>query len=296
MRARGGNAEPPGAQVPDDRGDEQREHHRVAGGRADLENELDRQQRHDAEGDGAGRGQHAEEVPAARPHDRDLGRQGVGIDDGRDGVGGVVEAVDEFEAERDQQRDAEQEERQDRRRSAAGRRNVRSDRIGHVEQAEREDGEDAQRKPEIDRMIEMRLHRRYGGWPESSVECGGHEISLARLRHSIATLHDRNVKAATEDVGQLAGTCASTAADWEKYLMGKKSARALPNRRRSRRFWHVNNEGGRAEWASCRFWTVAIRSPSRASAAGWFRRRRCASICASARLTRSASSTCRCRS
>ena len=68
------------------------------------------------------------EVPTARPHDRDLRRQGVGVDDGGDGVGGVVEAVDEFEPERDQQRDAEQEERQNGRRSAAGRR-VMSDRI-----------------------------------------------------------------------------------------------------------------------------------------------------------------------
>ena len=130
--------------------------------RADLKDEFDRQQRDDAEGDRAGRSEHAEEVPAARPHDSDLGRQRVGVDDGGDGVGGVVEAVDEFEAERDQQRDAEQKERQDRRRPAAGRRNVRADRIGHIEQAERQDSKDAERKTRIDWLIEVRLHRRFG--------------------------------------------------------------------------------------------------------------------------------------
>ena len=43
-----------------------------------------------------------------RPDHGDVGRQRVGVDDGRDRVGGVVEAVDEFEAERDQQRDEKQ--------------------------------------------------------------------------------------------------------------------------------------------------------------------------------------------
>ena len=105
----------------------------------------------------------------------------MGINDRGDSVGRVVEAVDEFEAERNQQRDAEQEERHDGRRPAAGRRNVRSDRIGHVEQADGEDREDAERKSGVDRMIEVRLDRRFGVRTESSVECGGHEISLARL-------------------------------------------------------------------------------------------------------------------
>ena len=159
VRARSGDAHPPGAQVPDDRGNEQREHHGVARGGADLKNELNRQQRDDAEGHRAGRSQHAEEIPAPRPHDRDLRRQGVGVDDGGDRVRGVVEAVDEFEAERDQQRDAEQNERQNCRRAAAGVRNVGPDRIGHVEQAESQDREEAERKPRVHRLVEMRL------WP-----------------------------------------------------------------------------------------------------------------------------------
>ena len=53
--------------------------------------------------------QHAEEIEKARPDHGDMRRQRVGVDHGRDGVGGVVEAVDEFEAERDQQRDEQQE-------------------------------------------------------------------------------------------------------------------------------------------------------------------------------------------
>ena len=174
MRTRGRQAQPPGAQIPDDRGDEQREHHRVARARADLQNQLDRQQRNDAERDSAARSEHPEEVPAARPDDRDLRRQGVGVDDGRDGVGGVVETVDEFEAERDQHRDAEQQERQDRRRSAAGLRKVRANRIGHVEQAAGEHRQENERKPDVERVVEMRLHRRYGRGAEASVECGGH--------------------------------------------------------------------------------------------------------------------------
>ena len=195
VRARSGNAHPPSAQVPDDRGNEQREHHRVACGGADLKNELDRQQRDDAEGHRAGRSEHAEEVPAPRPHDRDLRRQGVGVDDRGDRVGGVVEAVDEFEAERDQQRHAEQNERHNCRRSAASVRDVGPDRIGHVEQAKSQDREDPERKSRVHRLVEMRLHRRFGVRAESSVECGGHGNSLGVRASSIATVHDRNVNA-----------------------------------------------------------------------------------------------------
>ena len=52
----------PRAEVPDDGGDEQREDHGEAGAGADLQDQLDRQQRDDAEGDGAGRHHHAEEI------------------------------------------------------------------------------------------------------------------------------------------------------------------------------------------------------------------------------------------
>ena len=52
--------------------------------------------------------QHAEEIEEARPDHGEFGRQRVGVDHGRDRVGGVVEAVDELEAERDQQRHAQE--------------------------------------------------------------------------------------------------------------------------------------------------------------------------------------------
>jgi hypothetical protein len=93
-----------------------------------------------------------------------------------------VETVDEFEAERDQQCDAEQNERHNCRRSAARVCNVAADGIGHVEQAKSQHGEDAERKPRVHRLVEMRRDRRFGGGAESSVECGGHEGSLGRAK------------------------------------------------------------------------------------------------------------------
>ena len=174
VRARGRQAEPPGAEVPDDRRDQQREHHRVAGAGADLQDEFDRQQRNDAEGHRAGRGQDAEQVEAARPDHRDLRLQRVGVDDGRHRVGGVVEAVDEFEAERDQHRQAEQQERHDRRRTAAGAGDVRIDRIGHEKQGAGDDGEKNQHRPNIERLIEMDADRRGLRCGARGVGDGGH--------------------------------------------------------------------------------------------------------------------------
>ena len=94
--------------------DKQREDHREAGAAADLQDQFDRQQRNDAEGDAARGHQDADEIPDARPDDRDVRLQRVGIDHGGDRVGRVVEAVDELEAQRDQQRDPQQDERKDR--------------------------------------------------------------------------------------------------------------------------------------------------------------------------------------
>ena len=154
-------------------------------------------QRDNAEGHRARRSEHAEKIPAARPDNRELRRQGVGVNDGGDRVGGVVEAVHEFEAKRDQQRDAEQNEGQDCRRAAASDFNVGADRIGHVEQAKRQHREDPERKPRVHRLVDSRLDRRFGVWAESSVECGGHGGSLGLRGSSIATAHDSNVKAPT---------------------------------------------------------------------------------------------------
>ena len=52
--------------------------------------------------------EHAGEVAEAGPDHGDVRLERVGVDDGGDGVGGVVESVDELEAERDEQRQAEQ--------------------------------------------------------------------------------------------------------------------------------------------------------------------------------------------
>ena len=80
------------------------------GAAADLEDELDRQQRDDPEGHRARRDEDADEVPDARPEDREVRLERVRVDDGRDGVGRVVEAVHELEAERDEERDPEEDE------------------------------------------------------------------------------------------------------------------------------------------------------------------------------------------
>jgi hypothetical protein len=114
VRAGGGQAAPPGGEVPEDGGDEQGEDHREAGAGADLEDELDGQQVDDGVGDGAGAEQHADEVHDAGVDDGDVRLERVGVDAGGDGVGGVVEAVDELEAERDEERDAQQDEGEDR--------------------------------------------------------------------------------------------------------------------------------------------------------------------------------------
>ncbi len=107
--ARGGKTAIPGGEVPEDGRDEEGEDHGEAGACTDLEDELDRQQRDDGEGNGARTGEHADEVPEAGPDDGDVRLERVRVDDGGNGVGGVVEAVDELKAERDQQGNAEEE-------------------------------------------------------------------------------------------------------------------------------------------------------------------------------------------
>ena len=67
-------------------------------------------QRDDAEGDRARGRQNAEQIEHARPDHGEICRQRPRIDDGRNRVRGVVKAVDELEAERDQKRDEQQQE------------------------------------------------------------------------------------------------------------------------------------------------------------------------------------------
>jgi hypothetical protein len=93
---------------PDDSRNQQCENHRKAGGTPDLQDQLDRQQRNDAECNSAAGEQNTEEIERARPHDGDLRRHRVCVDDRRHGVGRVVKSVDELETEGDQQRYEEQ--------------------------------------------------------------------------------------------------------------------------------------------------------------------------------------------
>jgi hypothetical protein len=133
----------PSTQIPDDGGDQQREDHRISGAAADLKDQFDRQQAHHGERHRTRGGHDAEEIEHAGPQHRDLRRQAVRINDGGDGVGGVVEAVDELEAERDQQCNAQQHKRADRKRRRLRGADIAEEAVQRVADAKREqDGED----------------------------------------------------------------------------------------------------------------------------------------------------------
>ena len=123
--------------------------------RADLQDQFDRQQRDDAERDRARGQQHAEEVEEARPHHGEFGRQRVGIDHGRDRVGGVVEAVDELEAERDQKRDEQQDVGQVSRDPGAGRVDVGIDAVGDEQQSCGENAEEQDHRQRVETLVEI---------------------------------------------------------------------------------------------------------------------------------------------
>ena len=125
--------------------------------RADLQDQFDRQQRDDAEGDRAGRNQHAEKIEAARPDHRDRRRQGMRVDHGRDRIGGIVEAVDELEAQRDHEREAEQDEGQHGGDRGPGRRDVAINAERREEQAQRDDDEKDQKRERRHWLVEIGL-------------------------------------------------------------------------------------------------------------------------------------------
>ena len=68
-----------------------------------------------------------------------------------------MEAVHEFEAERDQQRDAEQHEGKEIGDRRAGFENVLVDAPGREGEAERDDREEDEKRAYVERMIELRL-------------------------------------------------------------------------------------------------------------------------------------------
>ena len=93
------------------------------------------------------------------------GRQRVGVDHGRHRVGGVVEAVDELEAERDQQRDEQQEIGQVGRDLGAGRVDVGIEAVGDEQQSAGEDAEEQDHRQRVEALVEIgagegRLDRR----------------------------------------------------------------------------------------------------------------------------------------
>ncbi|MNO98892.1 hypothetical protein D3C76_906510 [compost metagenome] len=76
-----------------------------------MQNQLDRQQRDDAERHRTTGQQHPEEVEEPGPDHREIRWQRMRIDHCGDGVGGVVETVDELEAQGNQQGHAQEYER-----------------------------------------------------------------------------------------------------------------------------------------------------------------------------------------
>src|SRR5262245_65887612 len=77
MRTRCGQAEIPGTEIPDDRREQQREYHGEARTSADLQYQLDRQQRDDAERNRAAREDNSEEIEKTGPRseERRVGKE-----------------------------------------------------------------------------------------------------------------------------------------------------------------------------------------------------------------------------
>src|SRR5580698_8080868 len=106
--AGGGKSEPPGTEIPDDRRNEQGKDHGEAGASADLQNQFHGEKGHDAESHRAAGCKYTEEIPHAGPDHGDVRFHGVGVDDGGDGVCGVVKAVYEFESQGGEEGDAKE--------------------------------------------------------------------------------------------------------------------------------------------------------------------------------------------
>ena len=70
-----------------------------AGAASDTENQLDRQERNHSEGNRARGSEHADKVPSARPNHRNVRLKGMCINNGCDGICGVVKAIHEFKSQ-----------------------------------------------------------------------------------------------------------------------------------------------------------------------------------------------------
>ncbi len=166
MRRAVRDAERPGAQVPDDRRDQQREDHRIARAAADLQDQLHRQQADDRIRNRPGRRQHAEEVERPRPHHRDQRRQAVGVDHGGDRVGRVMEPVDELEPQRDQQGEAQQHQRADRQPVLAHVVDIGVDAERRIAQPEQQHRKERQRPAGVRPAVQLRPGR---GYPKPAI-------------------------------------------------------------------------------------------------------------------------------
>ena len=140
-----------------------------------MQDQLDRQERDDAECDRAARGDDAEEIEKTGPDDGDRRRQRVCIDHRGDGIGGVMEAIDELEAERDQQSDEQQKIRQVGRRLHAGRSDVHVQAIRHEQHAGGEHTEEQDQCKRIGRSVELRF---VGAARNRQMPCSGAAISV----------------------------------------------------------------------------------------------------------------------
>ncbi len=172
VRARCGQAEIPGTEIPNDRREQQREDHGEARTGADLQYQLDRQQRDDAERNSAAGDDDSEEIETTRPDHRNWRRHRMGIDHRGDGVGRVMEAVDELEPERDQQRHEQQKEWQVGRGLHARGVDVDVDAVRHVENAGSEESEEQDRRNRVYRRVELRFLRRRHHVVGSAQRCG----------------------------------------------------------------------------------------------------------------------------
>ena len=113
------------------------------------------------------------------------------IDDRRDGVRGIVKAVDEFKAERDQQRHEQQQIRQKRRGSDAGLARHRNRGCRRQKQTDRQQAKKDESLARVEPAVERRPDRARDGPRPRLDRSVGHDFPLTRIRREYAgfTLH-----------------------------------------------------------------------------------------------------------
>jgi hypothetical protein len=89
----------PGPKIPDDGGKQQREHHEQPSCLSDADEQVDREQVHNAEGNRHASKQDSEKVHEAGPNHGFPRLQRSCVDHRRDGIRGVVKAVNKLKSE-----------------------------------------------------------------------------------------------------------------------------------------------------------------------------------------------------